>query len=229
MILRFEGNWIILPPMEDLIAGYKRFRAYGWQERQKEFEELAGERQHPKALVISCIDSRVEPAIIFDAMPGEMIVVRNVANLVPPYGPDASYHGTSAALEFGVRVLEVPHIIVMGHEMCGGVKALLEGAPETAKDYVEPWMSLAASARVVALRQGSRAERQRCCEHEVVKVSLTNLLTFPWIAEWVASGKLALHGAWFNIHSGELNILQPDGTFQPVPDSPFRQITLTGI
>lgn len=215
--------------MEDLIAGYKRFRAYGWQERQKEFIELAGEGQHPKALVISCIDSRVEPAIIFDAMPGEMLVVRNVANLVPPHGPDASYHGTSAALEFGVRVLEVPHIIVMGHELCGGVNALLEGAPETAKDYVEPWMSMAASARVTALKQGSKAERQRCCEHEVVKISLTNLMTFPWISGRVGAGKLKLHGAWFNIHSGELNILQPDGTFRPVPEAPVKQSVLTGV
>lgn len=215
--------------MEDLIAGYQRFRAYGWQERQKEFIELAGKGQHPKALIISCIDSRVEPAIIFDAMPGEMLVVRNVANLVPPYGPDASYHGTSAALEFGVRVLEVPHIIVMGHELCGGVNALLEGAPDTAKDYIEPWMSMAASARVTALKQVSKAERQRCCEHEVVKISLTNLTTFPWIAERVSAGKLELHGAWFNIHSGELNILHPDGAFRPVPETLIKQNVLTGV
>lgn len=202
--------------METLIAGYGRFRAAGWPERRQIFESLAEGGQHPKALVVACIDSRVDPAMIFDAGPGEMLTVRNVANLVPPYAPDAAYHGTSAALEFGVRVLEVPHLIVLGHGLCGGVQALLEGAPETARDFIAPWMSIAEPARVRALRCSSAEERQRCCEHEVIKISLANLMTFPWIAERVAAGTLALHGAWFAIRSGILTMLQPDGSFAPV-------------
>lgn len=201
--------------MDSLIAGYRRFRASGWPERQKLFESLAEGGQHPKALVVACVDSRVDPAMIFDAGPGEMLTVRNVANLVPPYAPDAAYHGTSAALEFGVRVMEVRHLIVLGHGLCGGVQALLGDAPETAADFIAPWMSMAAPARERALRCTSAEERQRCCEHEVIKVSLANLMTFPWIAERVAAGTLALHGAWFAIRSGILTMLQPDGSFAP--------------
>jgi carbonic anhydrase len=199
--------------MKDLIAGYGRFRATGWPARRKLFEQLAEGGQHPKALVLGCVDSRVDPAMIFDAGPGEMLIVRNVANLVPPYAPDAAYHGTSAAIEFGVRVLEVRHVIVLGHGMCGGVQALLDGAPETARDFIAPWMALAEPARLRALRCTSAEERQQCCEHEVIKISLANLLTFPWVAERVAAGKLELHGAWFAIRSGVLTTLQPDGSF----------------
>lgn len=153
--------------------------------------------------------------MIFDAAPGEMLTVRNVANLVPPYAPDAAYHGTSAALEFGVRVLEVPHLMVLGHGLCGGVQALLDGAPDNAQEFVGHWMSIAWPARVRALRCLSVEERRQCCEHEVIKVSLANLMTFPWIAERVAAGKLELHGAWFDIHTGSLLIKQPDGSFAP--------------
>ncbi len=162
---------------------------------------------------MACVDSRVDPAMIFDAAPGEMLTVRNVANLVPPYAPDAAYHGTSAALEFGVRVMEVSHLIVMGHGLCGGVRALLEGAPVTGHEFVAPWMSIAAEARVSALALETAEERQRCCEFEAIKISLGNLRSFPWIAQREAAGKLALHGAWFDIHSGGLQLLQPDGSF----------------
>ena len=179
------------------------------------FERLARDGQAPKALVIACIDSRVDPAMIFDTAPGETLTVRNVANLVPPYAPDAAYHGTSAALEFGVRVLEAPHLMVLGHGVCGGVRALLDGAPDNAHEFVAPWMSIASPARVRAMRCSSPEERQQCCEHEVIKVSLANLMTFPWIAKRVAAGKLELHGAWFDIHTGVLLTLQPDGSFAP--------------
>jgi len=165
--------------------------------------------------VISCVDSRVDPAVIFDAAPGEMLTVRNVANLVPPYAPDVAYHGTSAALEFGVRVLAVRHLVVLGHELCCGVNALLEGAPDNARDFVAPWMSMAQSARehALSLASASPRERQQCCEQDVVKVSLNNLMTFPWIAAAVAAGNLRLHGAWFSIRTGELLVLRPDGSF----------------
>jgi len=204
--------------MKTLLEGYKRFRAKVWPAQHQLFEALAEKGQSPKALVLACIDSRVDPAMIFDAAPGQMLTVRNVANLVPPYAPDAAYHGTSAALEFGIRVLEAPHLIVLGHGQCGGVRALLDGAPDNALEFVAPWMSMAAAARDRAVAGAPDEERQRRCEHEVVKVSLDNLMTFPWIAERVAAGKLQLHGAWFGIHSGVLTILQPDGSFAPPRD-----------
>ena len=201
-------------PMKTFLDGYRRFRATGWSEQRGTFESLAQNGQSPKALVVACIDSRVDPNMIFDTAPGEMLTVRNVANLVPPYGPDAAHHGTSAALEFGVRVLEVPHVIVLGHSLCGGVRALLDGAPDNASEFIAPWMSMAGSARVRAQRDSSPEERQQRCELEVIKVSLANLMTFPWIAERVAAGNLKLHGAWFDIRSGELLTLQPDGMWR---------------
>jgi len=203
--------------MQRLLAGYRRFRASSWREQQPTFRSLAAQGQRPHALVVACVDSRVDPALIFDAAPGEMLTVRNVANLVPPYAPDVAYHGTSAALEFGVRVLGVRHVLVLGHESCGGVQALLEGAPQNARDFVAPWMSMAEAARRRALDAPGPGERQRCCEHEVIKVSLANLLSFPWIAAAVKAGELALHGAWFGIAEGRLSLLQPDGEFAPLP------------
>jgi len=202
--------------MKELIFGYKRFRARGWPERRKVFESLAEDGQRPRALVVACVDSRVDPTMIFDTAPGEMLTVRNVANLVPPYAPDGAHHSTSAALEFGIRVLEVPDLIVLGHGMCGGIQALLNGAPKAAREFVAPWMAIAESARLRAQQYGSDEERQKFCEYEAVKISIANLMTFPWIADRVASGKLTLHGAWFAIHSGTLMILQPDGSFAPV-------------
>jgi carbonic anhydrase len=201
--------------METLLQGYRRFRASNWREQQSRFEALAAGGQRPHALVIACVDSRIDPAMIFDSPPGEMLTVRNVANLVPPYAPDVAYHGTSAAIEFGVRVLGVRNVVVFGHESCGGIRALLEGAPENARDFVAPWMAMAEAARARALRSAAPADRQRCAEHEAIKVSLANLLTFPWVAQAVASGALALHGAWFGIGSGELHLLGRGGTFQP--------------
>ena len=199
--------------MKRLLAGYRRFRANGWPAQRRAFEALARNGQAPKAMVVACIDSRVDPAAIFDTAPGEMLTVRNVANLVPPYAPNATYHGTSAALEFGVKSLKVPHLIVLGHGLCGGVRALLEGAPENAHEFVAPWMSLAETARARALSRETPEERQQACEHEVVKVSLANLMTFPWIAARIAAGDLELHGAWFDIHTGVLMVLRPDGSF----------------
>jgi len=201
--------------VESLLQGYRRFRERGWPAQRPVLQALADEGQRPKALVISCVDSRVDPAVIFDTAPGEMLTVRNVANLVPPYAPDVAYHGTSAALEFGVRVLGVLHVVVLGHELCGGVHALLEGAPENARDFISPWMAMAASARERALRCTSPGERRRCAEEDVVKVSLANLMTFPWIAGPVRAGELKLHGAWFSIRTGELMTLRKDGTFGP--------------
>src|SRR5579872_4494176 len=138
--------------MKRLLDGYQRFRAQHWPAQRRAYEALATSGQSPRALVVACIDSRVDPAMIFDTAPGEILTVRNVANLVPPYAPDAAYHGTSAAIEFAVRVLQVPHIVVLGHGLCGGVRVLLEGAPREARDFIGPWMSMAASVREQVLQ-----------------------------------------------------------------------------
>ncbi len=200
--------------MEHLIEGYQSFRAQVWPERRALFEQLAARGQSPRTMVIACSDSRVDPAMIFGAGPGEMFVVRNVASLVPPYMPDDASHGTSAALEFGVTVLEVADLIVLGHGMCGGIRALL--APEMApSDFIGPWMSMARAACDRVLACTPVTEAQTACEREAVKLSLANLLTFPWIAARVADGRLRLHGASFDIRFGVLEVLRPDGSFTP--------------
>ena len=209
--------------MKNLLAGYRRFRSHRWQSERDVFESLAKNGQSPSALVISCIDSRVSPSIIFDAPPGEILTVRNVANLVPPYAPDGAHHSTSAALEFGVRVLEVRNLIVLGHSSCGGVKALIDGAPPNAHEFIGPWMAIAEAARVRSLTCSTRDECQMCGEHEVIKISLKNLMTFPWIAQRVAAEKLALYGVWFDVARGELLLLQGDGSFAP-PEVQAAQI-----
>jgi carbonic anhydrase len=198
--------------MEGLIDGYRRFRRARWPERRATFEALAEQGQSPRALVIACSDSRVDPTMIFDAGPGEIFVIRNVANLVPPYAPDATAHATSAALEFAVRSLEVADVIVLGHAMCGGIRALLEGAPRAAGDFLGPWMHIADRAKQKAL-VCAPAEQQQVCEQEAVKLSLDNLATFPWIAKRISAGQLRLHGAIFDIRSGVLSLLQSDGTY----------------
>lgn len=203
--------------MDDLIAGYLRFRDVAWPERKQTFERLAARGQQPETLVIACSDSRVDPQMIFDAGPGEMFIVRNVANLVPPYLPDTNYHGTSAAIEFAVRVLRVKHVVVLGHAQCGGVHALLEGAPPGAQDFVANWMKIAEPARRTAMEKDlPPAERQRFCEQCCVQLSLHNLGSFPFVAERVGEGDLTLHGAYFGVATGRLEILGEDGTFTAV-------------
>jgi len=203
--------------MDRLLNGYRRFRRDRWPERRRQFETLADTGQRPRALVVSCADSRVDPGMIFDAGPGELFIVRNVANLVPPYAPDGDYHGTSAAVEFAIRVLQVPEILVMGHALCGGVRALLEGASAEASDFIAPWIGLAAAARDRALARTDILDRQLCCEQETIRLSLDNLSTFPWIASRVAAGTLRLSGAHFDIRAGRLSILNEQGGFVTVP------------
>jgi carbonic anhydrase len=203
--------------MDQLLSGYRRFRRDRWPERRRQFETLADTGQRPRALIVSCADSRVDPGMIFDAGPGELFVVRNVANLVPPFAPDGAYHGTSAALEFAVRILEVPNILVMGHALCGGVRALLEGAPAETSDFIASWIELAAPARARALARAGIPDRQLCCEQETIRLSLENLSTFPWIASRLAAGTLRLSGAHFDIRSGELSVLGEGGAFETVP------------
>jgi carbonic anhydrase len=194
--------------IEKLIDGYKRFHDNYFVSNEEElFSELAL-GQKPNTLVIACSDSRVDPAIVMDSKPGDLFVVRNVANLVPPYEVGGGYHGVSAALEFGVRALEVQHIIVLGHRQCGGIKALFEGIPDSlGGEFIKPWMNMAqrASERVRAEHPHARDEEKLCeCEMAGIVVSLENLATFPWIQSRVDEGKLKLHGWYFDIVSGEM-------------------------
>jgi carbonic anhydrase len=203
--------------MDDLIAGYRRFRAGTWPAERNRFEELSRLGQQPRALVIACSDSRTDPQMVFNAAPGELFVVRNIANLVPPYGPDAQPHGVSSAVEFAVRALRVRDIVVMGHAMCGGINALLQGTPPELSDFVGPWVRIAEPARQKAMRVPAE-QRHTFCEHESVRLSLSNLMTFPWIKSAVEAGSLRLHGCFFGIGSGVLERLGPDGVFHPIPE-----------
>jgi carbonic anhydrase len=203
--------------MDELINGYRRFRAGTWQSERARFEELSRLGQRPRTLVIACSDSRTDPQMVFNAAPGELFVVRNVANLAPPYGPDDRPHGISAAIEFAVRALRVREIVVMGHAMCGGIQALLNGAPAEVSDFVGQWVRIAEPARARAL-QAPAERRQDICEHEAVRLSLANLMTFPWIKSAVEAGELTLNGCYFDIRSGVLERLGADGAFHPIAD-----------
>ena len=198
---------------DELAAGYRRFRTEHWPAARAEYEALA-HGQSPHTLVVACSDSRADPALIFDAAPGQLFVVRNVANLVPPYQPDQRLHGVSAALEFGVKVLNVSRIVVMGHAHCGGVNAMLHGAPENCQDFVAPWVAQATPAvrRVAEAVEPDQVER--AAEEAVVRLSIENLRTFPWIAEREAAGDLILTGLHFGIADGILRALAGPGRFQ---------------
>lgn len=202
--------------MDKLLEGYRRFRAGQYKIERERYERTADHGQQPQSLVIACSDSRVDPQLIFDAGPGELFVIRNVANLVPPYEQDSAYHGTSAALEFAVRSLKVRDIVVMGHGMCGGIHALLHGAPD-GTDFIEHWVQIAAPAKQAT--EGIDPEaRQTACEHAAVRLSIANLMTFPWVGEAVIAGRLSLHGAFFDIRHGQLLRMGADGQFKALAD-----------
>ena len=198
----------------DLLAGYERFRDTRYPAERERYLRLAEGGQRPGTMVIACSDSRSGPETIFDASPGELFVVRNVAALVPVYAPDARSHGASAALEFAVLALGVRSILVMGHGRCGGVAAALnDAAPLTATDFIGTWI---APLRDLAdeLDPADRADpvrRYRALERRSVEQSIVNLRTFPWIRSREKAGALALHGAWFDIALGELHGLTDAG------------------
>ncbi len=197
--------------MDRLLDGYRRFRADIWPAERRRYEALSVHGQKPESLVIACSDSRVDPATVFNAAPGELFTVRNVAGLVPPYQPDGSLHGASAAVEFAVRVLKVKRIVVLGHAQCGGVQAMVEGAPKEAQDFVAPWMAMAAPALAQIPPEAKGAEALTCAEAAVVRVTQDNLMTFPWVRQRVEAGELILEGYRFDIHTGVLMHVEPDG------------------
>ena len=195
--------------IKKLIDGFHRFRAKHYEHDGSPFKQLVREGQAPKIMIIACCDSRVDPALITDSDPGDLFVVRNVANLVPPYETSGHYHGTSAALEFAVRFLAVRHVAVLGHAHCGGIRALLQGldSGDDRSQFIQPWMEIATEARDKATAgtaaPGSGAV-ERACEQAAIEVSLKNLLTFPWIRRRVEGRQLWLHGWYFDMDHGEL-------------------------
>ena len=195
--------------MDPLIEGYRKFRQDVWPQERARYQELAKGGQSPETMVVSCSDSRVDPQTIFSAVPGELFVVRNVAGIVPPYEPDGRRHGTSAALEFAVCVLKVRRIVVMGHALCGGVRAIVEGTPPQARDFVAEWVDVARRA-LDGTERIDQADSLARVEAAVVRLSLQNLMTFPWIAERVVAGELTLHGFRFDIHTGVLALIDGD-------------------
>jgi carbonic anhydrase len=194
------------------ISGFKQFKEQYFSENNDLFSTLR-DGQSPRVLLVGCSDSRVDPALLTGCAPGDLFVVRNVANLIPPAEHDSGHHGVSAALEYAVCHLEVEHVIILGHSNCGGIKALLEGAPEgRSAEYIGPWVGIAKRARDQVLLElaNKDKEKQSCaCEQAAILVSLDNLMTYPWLKERVETGRIILHGWYFDIFTGQLFAYQP--------------------
>lgn len=210
-----------------LVEGYRAFRSGRLLLEQDRYHELATEGQKPEVLVIGCCDSRVSPEVIFDARPGELFVLRNIANLVPPYAPDSARHGVSSALEFAVQALQVGHIVVLGHAQCGGVRAFAEQSPPLSPgDFIGHWMSLLGPVGEAVGPRGdmSLTDYLTRLEQASLGQALTNLLTFPFVRRRVENGSLKLHAAYFGVASGTLSVLdQASGEFRPVAADEPRQ------
>lgn len=192
----------------NLVEGFRRFREQHFERHDNLYQQLVKQGQTPRILVVACCDSRVDPALVFDCDPGDLFVIRNVANLVPPLEDRQGHHGTTAAIEYGVNVLGVRHIIVLGHAHCGGINALVRAGGVCAQgSYIDDWMCLAEIARAEVMEEMPDAaleEKERACEQRAILVSLENLKTFPWVRDRVQNGTLMLHGWYFDIELGQL-------------------------
>ena len=209
---------------DQLRQGYRNFLDGRFASERSRYELLADRGQRPEIMIVGCVDSRVSPEVIFDAAPGELLVARNVANLVPPYEPDnVSHHGTSAALEFAVQALRVKHIVVLGHAGCGGIRAFADDRePLSPGDFIGHWMAQIAPAAAALGPQpkDGRDDYLRRLEFASVELSLKNLMTFPCVRILVERGRLALHGAYFGVASGKLLVRDPtSGVFAAVDDN----------
>jgi len=200
--------------MEHLIEGYRVYRKKRWPELRTLHKRLAESGQRPRTLVIACADSRVDPATIFNASPGELFVVRNVANLAPPFEEAPGFHGVSAAIEFAVKQLEVETVLVLGHAQCGGVAAALEDRPRDPQSFLDAWISLLDTAKSRIAEGGDRASE---LEHESIRVTIENLATFPFIQKAIAERGLNLIGMRYGVADGGLELLDTvTGAFKPV-------------
>lgn len=193
--------------MQRLIDGYRAFKSGRWQEERAHYERLAQRGQNPEYLVIACSDSRADPATIFSAAPGELFVVRNVAGIVPPFESDSGHRGTSAALAFAVVQLEVREIVVLGHAQCGGIAAAIDGSLVAGVPFIGNWIELLAPALQHSAHIQDHAARHTAMERDCIRLSLANLMTFPFVSERINSAKLKLNGARFGIADGKLELL----------------------
>lgn len=220
--------------LEKLLQGYQQFREkyFSHSLLAAGFKTLVKNGQQPKVMLISCSDSRVDPSVIFDCEPGDLFVVRNVANLVPPCDPHPRHHSTSAALEFAVKHLGVQHIIVLGHSQCGGIKALMEtddgeSAEKEHKSFIYNWVQIAAGAKhhvLEAYAHAHPAEQAQHCEEEALRVSFQNLQTFPWILEKVQAGALHIHAWRLDLETGNLQRLASDtDAFETFVEMPLNE------
>jgi carbonic anhydrase len=202
---------------QHLLDGHANFMAGRYSREKERIRDLAETGQTPSTLIIACCDSRAAPEMIFDSGPGELFVLRNVANLVPTYAPDGGQHGTSAAIEFAIKGLHISNIVVMGHGRCGGIKAALDPnlTPLDSGDFIGKWMSMLGELpnQLGQNTLMTPAERQTALERISIRNSIRNLRTFPYVAALEAEGKLSVHGAWFDISTGELWIMDASGDF----------------
>lgn len=204
------------------MAGFRRFRERNFLQEHSPYARLSTAGQSPKTLIIGCSDSRVDPALITDAGPGELFVIRNVANLVPPYrkAEEGGFHGVSSAIEFAVMNLKVENVVVLGHRQCGGIRALMTEDKATSGSFVSKWMQIAKPAKAKVLKDHPAAtdeEKIRCCEMESIVTSLENLRTFPFVADAIRDRGLNLIGAYFDLESGQLLQYEDESTsFKPI-------------
>ncbi len=199
-----------MPDISKFIDGVSRFQQQHFGDNPKLADELS-RGQKPLALLIGCSDSRVDPALLTDCAPGDLFMIRNVANLVPPYEPGGGFHGVSSALEYAVCFLEVEHIIIMGHSQCGGINGLMGMADgSSVGEFIGKWVNIAAPARDKILKEmpdEPPEEQAHACEKEAIQISLNNLQSFPWVKERMSQGKLMIHGWYYNIGTGQLKFL----------------------
>ncbi len=200
----------------NFVAGFERFQQKYIAGEDSLYSRLR-QGQNPRTLVICCCDSRVDPGMLMGAGPGEIFVVRNVANLVPPYSDDSEFPGIRADIEFAVKGLNVEQIIILGHSSCGGIQALMsgEGITEHQYEFIGAWVSIARAAReqvLAELAAESSATQARACERAAIALSLANLRSFPWIRERVETGALALHGWYFDLDGGQLLAFSPESS-----------------
>jgi carbonic anhydrase len=213
-----------MPEFRTLVEGFRRFRSGAYVEQRQRYDALANKGQSPKVMVIACCDSRVDPTRVFDTEPGQAFVLRNVANLVPPYCPDGAQHGASAAIEYAVTVLKVHHIVIFGHAHCGGIQASLDGtfdhAEEGSGGFISSWMSMIAPARDrirAAAAMSPDIDAAAALELESIRIGIQNLRSFPFVAAAEAAGELHIQGTYFDIADGILRVLDHEsGRFAPV-------------
>src|SRR5690606_2008639 len=202
---------------DHLLKGHANFMAGRYSREKDRIRDLASDGQHPTTMIIACCDSRAAPEMIFDAGPGELFVLRNVGNLVPPYQPDGGQHGTSAGIEYAVKGLGVANIVIMGHGRCGGMQAALNPSltPLDSGDFIGKWLSMLGDlpSQLAGSDLLTQSERQTAMERISIRNSIRNLRTFPYVSDLEAEGKLAVHGAWFDISTGELWIMDEAGDF----------------